>query len=156
MVGLLSEHLFGYAVGPGNRERNARAVGLSMLCFTVIPWLLTVCLYCALHVTYQKDRKEAIGSKGEEVQTDEPEDQLTDVSPDGFKCYRTTTDEMDDFERWLDSPGLGSRSDERSYWSTGEEEEDPATEGTEAAESVTSIEDDSLFSNNETSNGCRN
>eukprot|EP00922_Rhytidocystis_sp_ex-Travisia-forbesii_P018816 GHVS01027956.1.p3 GENE.GHVS01027956.1~~GHVS01027956.1.p3 ORF type:complete len:153 (-),score=16.88 GHVS01027956.1:600-1058(-) len=63
---------------------------------------------------------------------------------------------MDDFERWLDSPGLGSRSDERSYWSTGEEEEDPATEGTEAAESVTSIEDDSLFSNNETSNGCRN
>lgn len=72
LVGFLSERVFGYIkLSHGlnvtglttDRLSNARALSLSMLCMTVGPWMANFVVYCILHKTYKKDKRN--GSIGE-------------------------------------------------------------------------------------------
>ncbi|PHJ22309.1 major facilitator family protein [Cystoisospora suis] len=67
LVGFLSEHVFGYVklshgvhvsgLSAAEKLPNARALSLSMLCMTVGPWMANFVVYCILHKTYKKDKR---------------------------------------------------------------------------------------------------
>jgi len=63
LVALLSEHVFGYSstrqqvsdMSEENRESNAKALSLAMICCSVVPWFLCLVCYSLLHWTYKAD-----------------------------------------------------------------------------------------------------
>lgn len=65
VVGFLAEHSFGYVQNHMRASdlpvevaaTNARALGVSLLFLTVVPWIGSFVLYTCLHFTYGRDRE---------------------------------------------------------------------------------------------------
>ncbi|PFH33628.1 transporter, major facilitator family protein [Besnoitia besnoiti] len=82
LVGFLSQQVFGYIkvdhshklveLSELQREGNARALSMAMLCMTTGPWIANMLVYCILHKTYKKDRHVQTLSQGASLQSSPP------------------------------------------------------------------------------------